>query len=302
MHGDIFRIKSIPEMHEKGGYPPPPNPLISVVDGSSLSVPQKALGVKLIYDFYIIWCKDKSCGIEYGRNKFDFNEGVMTFSAPGQTFSPTTIIKPGEIKGWMLAFHQDLIRSLSLGNQIASYTFFNYEIFEALHLSEEEETIINDLVNKIKIAANKPPNDSGNQLIISNLELLLDYCNEFYIRQFKSRNLKNIDVVSLFEKELKSYFSLNQHLESGLPSIQYFAEKANLSQHYFSDLLKKETGRSPKDHINNYVIEFAKNLLWNTESSISEIAYQLGFNYPHYFTRLFKSITGYTPLEYRNMN
>jgi AraC-like DNA-binding protein len=182
------------------------------------------------------------------------------------------------------------------------YSFFKYEVSEALHLSEEEEQTMNDVAGMIEKEYNQRIDNHSQRVIVSNIEVLLNYSLRFYERQFNTRVRQSKDIVALFESELTDYFQTQKHLESGLPSIQYFADKANLSAHYFSDLLKKETGRKPKDHINDYVVEKAKNMMLGTEMTISEIAYDLGFNYPHYFTRLFKSKTGKTPVEYRNLN
>ena len=246
--------------------------------------------------------KDKSCGVEYGRNSLDFDEGVMSFSAPGQVYRPTRTYQKGDIKGWMLFFHPDLIRNTHLGGFIDHYSFFNYDVYEALHLSEEEEKTMNSCVANIKSEYEQRIDNHSQRVIVSHLELLLNYCLRFYERQFNTRTNQSKDIITQFESELKKYFKAEKHIDSGLPSIKYFADSAHLSQHYFSDLIKKETGRKPKDHINDFVVEKAKNLLLSTEQSVSEIAYELGFNYPHYFTRLFKSKTGRTPVEYRNLN
>ena len=298
----IIRIKSISELHEILGLDKPKNPLISLIDASKVSITENELNKKIIYDFYTASLKDKSCGAEYGRRSFDFNEGVMVFTAPGQVFTPTQIIHVGDIQGWMLFFHPDLIRNTNLGNQMDDYSFFSYEVFEALHLSDAEETTVNQVVATIQKEYQERIDNHSQRVIVSNLELLLNYSLRFYERQFNTRVSQSKDIISQFEKSLKSYFETNELIEAGLPTIQYFADKAHLSQHYFSDLLKKETGRSPKDHINDFVVEKAKTLILGTEQSISEIAYELGFNYPHYFTRLFKSKTGVTPNEYRNLN
>ncbi len=298
----IYKVKSISELHNLLGFPKPKHPLISLIDASQIQVSEEDVDSKIIYDFYMVSLKDKSCGVEYGRNSFDFDEGVMVFSAPGQVYTPTKPIHIGEIQGWMLYFHPDLIRNTNLGEIISEFSFFNYDVIEALHLSEDEETIIDATINNIKSEYSQRIDNHSQRVIVSNLELLLNYCLRFYERQFNTRTNQNKDVISQFEKGLKRYFKTEQHLETGLPSIQHFADIAHLSQHYFSDLIKKETGRKPKDHINDFVIEKAKNLLLGTEQSISEIAYELGFNYPHYFTRLFKSKTGQTPVEYRNLN
>ena len=302
MSDNIISINSISQLHELLGFSSPKHPLISLIDASQIKVDTADIGAKVIYDFYMISMKDKSCGVSYGRNSFDFDQGVMIFSSPGQVYSPTREIQEGEISGWLLFFHPDLIRNTSLGNNIDEFAFFNYDVVEALHLSADEEDQINTCVNNIQSEYAQRIDNHSQRVIVSNIELLLNYSLRFYERQFNTRSSRYKDVVTIFEKELKQYFKSEQHLESGLPSIPYFAEKVHLSPHYFSDLLKKETGRTPKDHINDFVIEKAKNLLLSTEHSISEIAFDLGFNYPHYFTRLFKARTGKTPLEYRNPN
>ncbi len=302
MSSNIYTVKSISQLHELMGMPKPKHPHISLIDASKVAVSENQVGAKIISDFYMISLKDKSCGMEYGRNSFDFEEGVMVFSAPGQTYSATKEIEAGEITGWMLYFHPDLIRNTHLGDQMDDYSFFNYEVYEALHLSDAEEQTIQDCVENIQKEYEQRIDNHSQRVIVSNIELLLNYCLRYFERQFNTRTSQNKDIVSKFEKDLKAYFKSEQQLESGLPSIQYFADKAHLSQHYFSDLLKKETGRKPKDHINDFVVEKAKNLLLGTEQSISEIAYDLGFNYPHYFTRLFKSKTGQTPVQYRTLN
>lgn len=284
------------------GLGKPKHPLISIIDTTEIEVTENEVGARIVYDFYMIAMKDKSCGVEYGRNSFDFNEGVMTFSAPGQVYKPTRGIEKGEINGWMLFVHPDLIRNTGLGSQMHDYTFFDYDVFEALHLSEEEEQTVNNSVLNIQHEYEQRIDNHSQRVIVSNLELLLNYCLRFYERQFNTRSNQSSGVVVQFEKALHQYFDQELNLEQGLPSIQHFADIAHLSQHYFSDLIKKETGRSTKDHINDFVVERAKNLLLSSDNSVSEIAYDLGFNYPHYFTRLFKSRTGHTPVEFRNLN
>lgn len=302
MAGDIITINSISDVHAGLGIEKPKHPLISLVDASAFGVTEEQVGTKIITNLYMISLKDKSCGVEYGRNSFDFDEGVMVFSAPGQTYSYARPVPAGSIQGWMLYVHPDLIRNTHLGQIIDEYSFFNYEVFEALHLSEEEEKTINDCIAQIVKEYEQRIDNLSQRVIVSTLELLLNYSLRYYERQFNTRTGQSKDVVADFSRQLKGWFGEGHNLEHGLPSIQYFSEQANLSQHYFSDLIKKETGRSPKDHINDFVVEKAKNLLLSTEQSVSEIAYTLGFNYPHYFTRLFKSRTGQTPVEYRNLN
>jgi len=298
----VYKVESISQLHRLLGFPKPKHPLISLIDASKIQVKEEEVNSKVIYDFYMMSLKDKSCGVEYGRNSFDFDEGVMVFSSPGQVYTPTKAIQKNGIKGWILYFHPDLIRNTNLGDIIDEFSFFNYDVVEALHLSEDEETTVANIVNNIQSEYSQRIDNHSQRVIVSNLELLLNYCLRFYERQFNTRISQSKDVIITFEKELKKYFKTQKHLELGLPTIQYFAEISYLSQHYFSDLIKKETGRTPKDHINDFVIEKAKNLLLRTERSVSEIAYELGFNYPNYFSRLFKSKTGYTPIQYRSFS
>ncbi len=298
----IKKVATISEMHDHFGFSTPKHPLISLLNTADFEVPKDAIGSKSVFNLYMIAIKDRNCGVEYGRNSLDFNEGVMVFSAPGQVYTNTKEINKGDIQGWMLYFHPDLIRNTHLAEAIDDYSFFNYDVFEALHLSEEEEQTVNDCIANIKKEYEQRIDNHSQRVIVSNLELLLNYSLRFYERQFNTRTNHSKDVVASFERELKAYYKDRNALEFGVPSIERFAENANLSKHYFSDLIKKETGRAPKDHINEYVVERAKNMLLGTEQSVSEIAYDLGFNYPHYFTRLFKSKTGQTPIEYRMEN
>jgi AraC-like DNA-binding protein len=300
--GDIIKIESISVLHQMLGFPKPKHPLITLVDASKLDVPKEQIGSKVIPNLYMISLKDKGCGMDYGRNSFDFDEGVMAFSAPGQVYQTRKEIHLGEIEGWMLYFHPDLIRNTNLEKVMDEYSFFNYDVYEALHLSEEEEDTVTDCIKKIESEYTQRIDNHSQRVIVSNLELLLNYCLRYYERQFNTRSSQSKDIVSQFTGELKNYFKDKKALEFGMPNIQYFSENANLSQHYFSDLIKKETGRAPKDHINDFVVERAKSMLLASELSVSEIAYDLGFNYPHYFTRLFKSKTGQTPVEYRSLN
>ncbi|MFY0644356.1 MAG: helix-turn-helix transcriptional regulator [Bacteroidia bacterium] len=302
MEDQFIRVNSISEIHKALGLAKPSNPLISVIDAANIQVKEEMVNTKIIYDFYVISFKNNSDGILYGRNSYDFAEGTMAFGAPGQVYTPVEIVGKGDMEGWIMYFHPDLILGTSLATNIYDYSFFNYEIFEALHLSEQEELVINATIHNIQNEYSQRIDNHSQSVLVSNLELLLNYCNRFYERQFNTRTTKNKDIVNAFDKQLREYINGKQYQGLGLPSIAFFAEKANLSQHYFSDLIKKETGQTPKDHINNSVIDQAKTLLLGTQDSISEIAYDLGFNYPHYFTRLFKSKTGMSPVKYRKLN
>ncbi|MBO9202029.1 helix-turn-helix transcriptional regulator [Niastella sp. MAH-29] len=204
--------------------------------------------------------------------------------------------------GWGLFFHPDLIRSTSLNDKMEGYSFFSYEIAEALHLSEKEKQILYECVLKIQAELQENIDVHSQTIIVSTIELLLNYCTRFYGRQFITRKSTNNAVVVQIEKILKEYFKRSEITETGLPTVKYLAEQVHLSPSYLSDLLKKETGKNTQDHIHFYLIEAAKNMLLSTNKSVGEIAYSLGFEYPQYFNKLFKQKTGKTPIEFRSMS
>ncbi|NRB49080.1 MAG: helix-turn-helix transcriptional regulator [Saprospiraceae bacterium] len=304
---EIFRIKSISQFHEILGLARPLHPLISLIeDRDAIKKPNlddKLFNIRFSSDLYSIMYKDKISGsIGYGRNTYDFQEGTIIFSSPGQVFtSPGKEDLKGK-QGWTLLFHPDLIRKSVLGEKIDSYSFFSYEVNEALHLAPKEEKFLFELIRKIQEEYSQNIDQHSQTLIISNLELLLNYCMRFYDRQFYTRSNFNKDFVAEFELALRQYFTSKKMETEGLPSAPYFGRKLNMSTNYLSDMLKKETGRSIKEHIDGYIIDRAKSVLLSTNKKVSEIAYDLGFNYPQSFTRLFKSKTGMSPAEYRNVN
>lgn len=300
MSDEIFVVESLAELNKILGIEAPKHPLIGVLQVADTCMPKEMIGVKSTSRFYTIMLKDGSCGLQYGRNYYDFDQGVLTFLAPGQVIT-TTEDNPNA-KGWMLFFHPDLIRKSNLGEHIDSYNFFSYDVNEALHLSEKEEGILDDIIDKITYELDQNIDAHSQGLLVSNLELMLNYCTRFYERQFHTRTNSHSHVVTEVEQLLRSYYSENLQLESGTPSVKYFADKVNLSPNYLSDLLKKETGKNAKDLINDFVIDKAKTLLLNSNSNVNELAYNLGFNYPHYFGRLFKKKTGITPQKYREQN
>lgn len=302
MSAPIIHSKSIAELSSVMRSGKPTHPLITILDTLKLAYGEETLGKRFSSDLYCIAMKDSNCGIDYGRNVYDFDDGVLIFTAPKQII---TVKKPqalNEVKGWMLYFHPDLIRNTKLGASIDSYNFFNYEVHEALHLSEQEKHTLNQIVLLIENEIKERIDNHSQQVLVSNIELLLNYSRRFYERQFNTRSAKNTDVVAQVESLLKSYYLENMLEKNGPPSIQYLADHCHLSPSYLSDLLAKETGRSAKEHINDFLIEKAKSLLLHSTDSISGIAYTLGFNYPHYFGRLFKQKTGKTPHEYRQLN
>ena len=294
---EIFRIESISQLHRGIGADPPQHPLISVIDVLEMHAPEEMKGKKFTSDLYMIAMKDGSCGMRYGRNYYDFEEGVLTFTAPNQVMMAEG---PSNVKsGWMLFFHPDLVRNSNLGQNLHKYSFFSYDVHEALHLSKKEEDLLNGMVERIQYEYDQNIDNHSQGLFVSHLELLLNYCMRFYERQFTTRKKHNTDVLTQVETLLQDYYDAGRQLKDGTPSIQYLADGVHLSANYLSDLLKKETGRNAKEHVNTFVVEKAKTLLLNTTGNISEIAYDLGFNYPHYFSRMFKQRTGMTPQAYR---
>lgn len=300
MQDEILTIKSISELHTICGFEKPVHPLISIVDVSQWEIGPEWVGKKLVLDLYSIALKDAGCAMDYGRNTYDFDEGVLIFTAPNQVTSVGKVQKINDIRGWMLFFHPDLIRNTDLGKRIDDYSFFSYDVHEALHLSETEQTTLNDCVNLIQSEIDERIDNHSRRVIVSTIELLLNYSLRYYERQFNTREAQNTDTVSRFERLLKTYYKEGKFATLGSPSMDFFTDEIHLSPNYLSDLLKKETGLSAKDHINLFLVEKAKTLLLSDADSISGIAYKLGFNYPHYFSRLFKSKTGMTPHDYRN--
>ena len=302
MGKNIIHIKSINQLLEGSGFGKATHPLIAIIDTANVVFGEEMQGLKISSDLYSIALKDASCGLDYGRKPYDFNEGVLFFSAPKQVFTVTKIQKINDVKGWMIYFHPDLIRNTKLASKIDDYTFFNYEVNEALHLSEKEQSVLNNLVNLIDNEIQERIDNHSQQVLVSNIELILSYSFRFYERQFNTRSAQNTDIVSKVESLLKDYYKTHKLIETGQPSIDYLASECHLSANYLSDLLSRETGRSAKEHINDFIIEKAKHLLLSSTDSISGIAYSLGFNYPHYFGRIFKKKTGKTPQEYRQLN
>lgn len=302
MDENIIHSKSINELLAGMGLEKPTHPLITIIDTEKLAYGEETVGKRFSSELFCIALKDSSCGIDYGRNHYDFNDGVLIFTAPEQIITVKKPQKLNQVKGWMLYFHPDLIRKTSLGEKMDYYNFFNYEVHEALHLSEQEQNTLTQIVELIRTEIKARIDNHSQQVLVSNIELLLNYSLRFYERQFNTRSASNRDIVAKVEILLKDYYKENALIDKGQPTIQYLANQCYLSPSYLSDLLAKETGRSAKDHINDFLVEKAKNLLLNSTDSISGIAYTLGFNYPHYFGRLFKQKTGKTPQEYRQLN
>lgn len=275
------------------------HPLVSVVDLDKAEPRQLR---RLQYQFYTIFLKKIHCGdLRYGLENYDYEEGTLIFLAPGQVIGERkdAYYQP---QGTALVFHPDLLLGTPLGRKIADLTFFSYAVNEALHLSEQERHTILDCFGKIQYELKHSIDKHTKRLIVSNIELFLNYCERFYDRQFITRDNVNRGILKKFEKLLNSYFSGEKPYTLGLPLVNYFAEELHLSPNYFGDMVKKETGKSAQEYIQNKIIEIAKDKIFEENKTISEIAYELGFKYPQHFSRLFKQRVGYTPNEYRNMN
>ncbi|MGB0869142.1 MAG: helix-turn-helix domain-containing protein [Flavobacteriales bacterium] len=298
---DFLHIKTISELHKAFGYQKPNHPLITVIDLSDVEISDAFLHQKIGTPFYNITLKTKTALLfKYGREYFDFDEGFLFGLSPNQIIEIDETAKKGDMEGWSIYFHPDLIRPYALAEKITDYGFFSYETNEALHISDKEKEILNSIVSKIKEENNGHIDEFSQDVFVSNIELLLNYIKRFYSRQFITRKSQNTTVLSQFKKHIKHYFETESLISKGLPTVHYFAQKLNVSDSYLSDLLKKETGKNTQDHIHSFVIEKAKNRLINTDVTISEIAFELGFEYPQYFSRLFKNKTGVSPKMFRN--
>ena len=278
---------------------PTKHPLVAAVDLREASC--FANHIEMQGEIYSLFLKNApNCRIKYGRKTYDFEAGTVVSIAPGQRV--TTDLAPEEISldAIGIVFHPDLFFGTSLSETIKQFSFFNYSELESLHLSEKEREKFEFYFNVIKEEIEQPIDSHSAAVISTNIQLLLEHLQRFYDRQFTTRHKENSDVVNQFETNLRQYYS-KEYPES-IPSVAYFAERANLSPSYFSDLIRKETGTNPKDFISLFMIEEAKRRLMETPEDISEIAYRLGFEYPAHFTRMFKRLVGVTPKEYRTSN
>jgi AraC-like DNA-binding protein len=297
-----YRIKSISEFHSMFNLPKPEHPLISVVDYAEL-VAGKARSeiTTLVSDYYSISVKrGLSEKMRYGQQDYDFDEGVMYFLAPGQVLH-TTPVKDSEVQpsGWILLIHPDFLWNSPLAAVIKRYEFFDYKVNEALFLSEKEEVILNNIIQNIRQEYNANIDSFSQNIIISQLETLLNYSERFYQRQFITRKITNHQVLNRLDKLLTDYFQSEELVNKGLPTVHEVALSLNLSPSYLSGMLRILTGQSTQQHIHDKLIDKAKEKLSTTDLSVSEIAYGLGFEHPQSFSKLFKSKTSLSPLEFR---
>ncbi len=297
----VLRIKTISEFHRLRGLPKPEHPLISVINLESAPHRPHTESVSLVYDFYSIGLK-RNCNAKfrYGQQEYDFDEGVMYFMSPNQVFG----IEPGkdEVRrqtGWMLLIHPDFLWNSPLVKTIKRYEYFDYSVNEALFLSEKEEAIIISIMQNIQNEYHSNIDKFSQDIIVSQIEVLLNYSERFYHRQFITRKITNHKILDRLEEVLTGYFISDDLAVKGLPTVQNVAEKLNVSPNYLSSLLKVLTGQSTQQHIHNKLIEKAKEKLSTTDLSVSEIAYKLGFGHSQSFSKLFKSKTNISPLEFR---
>lgn len=299
----IYRFDTVSEYNALNNHETL-HPLVSVIDFSKAN--PRSWGeksVRINYGLYCVFLKDfKGCDLKYGRNYYDYQEGTLVFVSPGQMMGIETDGQMYQPKGHALVFHPNLIHGTSLGKSIHEYNFFSYNANETLHLSERERQIVLDCFSKIEFELNQNIDKHSKKLIASNIELFLNYCDRFYDRQFITRDHVNKGILEKFEELLNGYFSSDKPQKIGLPSVAYCAEELNLSANYFGDLIKKETGKTAREYIQDKIIDVAKTKTYESEKTVNEIAWELGFKYPQHFTRLFKSVTGLTPNEYRFQN
>lgn len=297
----VHRFKTITEFHQFRVLPKPEHPLISVIDVTSMTESPNDRPESLVFDFYSISLKRNfPAKVKYGQQEYDFDEGVMAFMAPGQVFSieynnNITLKK----SGWMLLVHPDFLWNTPLAKTIRQYEYFDYSVNEALFLSEKEEATIAGIMQNIQQEYHSNIDKFSQSVMIAQLELLLTYGERFYQRQFITRKITNHKILNRLEELLTGYFNSDALVSKGLPTVQFIADSLHVSPNYLSGLLKVLTGQSTQQHIHNKLIEKAKEKLSTTDLSVSEIAYELGFEHPQSFSKLFKTKTNFSPLEFR---
>ncbi len=292
------KFESLSDFHRVFGLPKPLHPMISFIDVKNVKIISDELFSSFILDFYKISYKTNLCGkAKYGQNYYDFGEGGLVFTAPNQLFE--TPPDDNGSSGYMLLIHPDFFLSYPLAKKIKEYGFFSYAANEALHLSDKEKTTILSIFRIIEDELNNRIDDFSQDVIISQVELVLNYSNRFYKRQFITRKAVNSNLLQKLEGLLDDYFNNEKSLAQGIPTVQYLSEHLNISASYLSDMLRSFTGQNAQQHIHNKLVEKAKEKLSTSTLSVSEIAYQLGFEHPQSFSRLFKTKTNLSPLEFR---
>jgi AraC family transcriptional regulator, transcriptional activator of pobA len=293
--GDYLKLRNQEVLH----------PLVGVVDFEKVDAAGKIITEydALRFNCYAVFLKDaKGCKLKYGGKTYDYDEGTMVFMGPNQVVELTYNNPNYRPKGYALLFHPDLLLDTDLGRKTHGYSFFSYSVNEALHLSAKERKVILSLLEKIQFELEQTIDKHSKKLIVANIELFLDYCTRFYDRQFLTRETANNSCLEQFDLLLNDYLNSDKPKKQGLPSVRLFADQLHLSANYFGDLIKKETGKSAQEYIQNKLIEVAKEMVFDVNKPVSEIAYELGFKYPQHFTRLFKQRVGHSPSEFRMLN
>ncbi|MDK9735707.1 helix-turn-helix transcriptional regulator [Vibrio sp. D404a] len=297
---DIVHIKAIAQIHKALGLPAPVHPLVSLIQIDERVTNYDYGDTTYVYDFYQIAFKSGITGdITYGRNHYDYDQGSMVFTKPGQAQHYSNTAETEDEHGWVLLFHPDLIRRSGLASHMDGYSFFSYDTNEALHVSEREKNILSDLIYQIEEEYSQNIDKHTQRLIVSNIELILNYCTRYYERQFLVRQNHNLDLMERVDIILNQYFESDNITEKGLPTVKYLSEAMCMSSSYLSDMMKNATGRNAQQYIQDQLIERIKNALLSTNEQVSQIAYGLGFEYPQHLSKLFKAKTGMTPVEYR---
>ena len=293
----IYKLESLNDFHRMFGLSKPRHPLISFIDLEEMNFDPADLPSALVMDFYKVAFKTNTCGkAKYGQSYYDFGEGGLVFTSPGQVFeSPASTASSGK----MLLIHPDLLLSYAISKIIKQYGFFSYAANEALHLSDQERATILTVFNIIDEELNGRIDDFSQDVIVSQIELLLNYSNRFYKRQFITRKAINTDQLQKVERILEAYFNEERAIKQGIPTVQYLADQLSMSAGYLSDMLRSVTGQNAQQLIHQKLIEKAKETLTASDLSVAEIAYHLGFEHPQSFSRLFKSKTAQSPLEFR---
>jgi AraC family transcriptional regulator, transcriptional activator of pobA len=293
-----YPMNSISELHRILELPGPGHPLISIINFDEIKNYSEEYLISVAYDFYCISLKRGFTGkMKYGQNHYDYDKGLMTFIAPGQVL--TTELVTDKLSGWWLLVHPDFLRNYQLSKTIKKYGYFSYAVNEALHLSEKEEAVILSIVNIIQHELLLPIDKFSQDVMISQIELLLNYCNRYYDRQFITRKHVNNDLLIKIEQGLFKYINGDEIMVKGVPTVKYLADQVNVSPHYLSDMLRQLTGQGAQQYIHSYLIEKAKEMLTTTRMSVGEVAYSLGFQVPQSFNKLFKNKTNLSPLAYR---
>ena len=299
----VLFLNSIAQLHGQLGVPPSNHPLVSVIDLANFSLPATYMKQRVVTSFYTITFKSRSAQAAlFGRQDCDFKEGVLYAQAPEEVFSISEPIEKGDYQGWVVSIHPDLLMGKDLFRLMKSYSFFSYQATEALHLSSAEKASLSAVIEQLTTECYSRLDHLSPTILVSLVGLLLDFIQRYYERQFITRHNIASGTVAQFTAYLETYFATDAELSQGLPSVSYFADKLHVSPNYLSDLLRKNTGLSAQEYIHSQLIKKAKNLLLEDDKTVAEVAYQLGFEYPAYFSRIFKHKTGSTPVEFRRIH